>query len=187
MGFCTDAQYERFIQPGPTFRGAPRRRRDRPDQVLVLGLARRAADTLPDPQDRPGQPVEALATDLASLARWDDYTAAKETMFALTDTSFAPWTVVKSNDKKRARINAMRHVLGLFDYPGPRRVGGGHPGSAPARACLGGLRARRITFPDGVEDLTAEQGVGWGYVPWRAPSASSARASHRSSVSSSRA
>ena len=55
-------------------------------------------------------------TDLASLDRWDDYTVAKEAMFEQTDTSFAPWTVVKSNDKKRARINAMRHVLGQFDY-----------------------------------------------------------------------
>jgi polyphosphate kinase len=56
-------------------------------------------------------------TDLASLDRWEDYTAAKESMFAQTDTAFAPWTVVKSNDKKRARINAMRHVLSQFDYP----------------------------------------------------------------------
>ena len=55
-------------------------------------------------------------TDLASLDKWDAYTAAKEDMFELTDTDIAPWTVVKSNDKKRARINAMRHVLGKFDY-----------------------------------------------------------------------
>ena len=55
-------------------------------------------------------------TDLASLDKWDAYTAAKEDMFALTDTDVAPWTVVKSNDKKRARINSMRHVLGKFDY-----------------------------------------------------------------------
>ena len=56
-------------------------------------------------------------TDLASLDRWDDYTAAKEAMFKLTDTTWAPWTVIKSNDKKRARIGAMRYVLSLFDYP----------------------------------------------------------------------
>ena len=55
-------------------------------------------------------------TDLASLDKWDDYTAAKEDMFAWTDTETAPWTVVKSNDNKRARINAMRHVLSKFDY-----------------------------------------------------------------------
>jgi polyphosphate kinase len=57
-------------------------------------------------------------TDLASLELWDAYTEAKETMFFYTDTADAPWTVVKSNDKKRARIEAMRHVLNRFDYPG---------------------------------------------------------------------
>jgi polyphosphate kinase 2 len=54
--------------------------------------------------------------DLASLDKWDDYTEAKEAMFFYTDTADAPWTVVKSNDKKRARVEAMRHVLSLFDY-----------------------------------------------------------------------
>jgi polyphosphate kinase 2 len=55
--------------------------------------------------------------DLASLQRWDDYTEAKQAMFFYTDTADAPWTVVKSNDKKRARLEAMRHVLSRFDYP----------------------------------------------------------------------
>jgi polyphosphate kinase len=54
--------------------------------------------------------------DLASLEKWDDYTEAKEAMFFYTDTADAPWTVIKSNDKKRARIEAIRHVLRLFDY-----------------------------------------------------------------------
>jgi polyphosphate kinase 2 len=55
--------------------------------------------------------------DLASLDRWDDYTEAKEAMFFYTDTADAPWTVIKSNDKKRARLEAMRVVLNRFDYP----------------------------------------------------------------------
>ncbi len=62
--------------------------------------------------------MEAVPDGLASLDKWDAYGAAKEAMFAKTDTDIAPWTVVKSNDKKRARINAMRHVLSLFDYKG---------------------------------------------------------------------
>jgi hypothetical protein len=71
--------------------------------------------------------------DLASLDKWDEYTRAKESMFFYTDTADAPWTVVKSNDKKRARLAAMRHVLQQFDYadkdpavatpPDPRIVG----------------------------------------------------------------
>jgi polyphosphate kinase len=55
--------------------------------------------------------------DLASLDRWDDYTDAKEAMFFYTDTADAPWTVIKSNDKKRARLEAMRVLLSRFHYP----------------------------------------------------------------------
>ena len=55
--------------------------------------------------------------DLASLDRWHDYTAAKEAMFWYTDTEWAPWTVVRSNDKKRGRSKAMRWVLNRVDYP----------------------------------------------------------------------
>ena len=54
--------------------------------------------------------------DVKSYVKWDEYTAAKEDMFAWTDTEVAPWTVVKSNDKKRARINAMRYVLYKLAY-----------------------------------------------------------------------
>jgi polyphosphate kinase len=54
--------------------------------------------------------------DLASLDKWDDYTKAKESMFYYTDIADAPWTVVKSNDKKRARLEAMRHVLSRVPY-----------------------------------------------------------------------
>ncbi|MDI6098377.1 polyphosphate kinase 2 [Actinoplanes sp. NEAU-A12] len=63
--------------------------------------------------------------DLQSLDKWDDYTEAKEAMFFWTDTADAPWTVVRSNDKKRARLAAMRHVLHRFDYEGkdPEVVG----------------------------------------------------------------
>jgi polyphosphate kinase 2 len=59
--------------------------------------------------------------DLESLDKWDDYTEAKEAMFFYTDTADAPWTVVKSNDKKRARLQAMRHVLSRFPYEGKDR------------------------------------------------------------------
>ncbi|MBE9636503.1 polyphosphate kinase 2 [Salipiger mangrovisoli] len=56
--------------------------------------------------------------DKASLGKWDEYTEAKEAMFFYTDTADAPWTVVKSDDKKRARLNCMRHFLSTLDYPG---------------------------------------------------------------------
>ena len=56
--------------------------------------------------------------DLESLDKWEDYTAAKESMIRRTDTEWAPWTTIKSNDKKRARLNAMRAFLTRFDYEG---------------------------------------------------------------------
>ncbi|KEA63238.1 Polyphosphate kinase 2 [Marinobacterium lacunae] len=55
--------------------------------------------------------------DMASLDKWDEYTEAKEAMFFHTDTADAPWTVIRSDDKKRARINAMRHLLSSLPYP----------------------------------------------------------------------
>jgi len=56
-------------------------------------------------------------TDLALVDRWDDFTAAKSAMFAATDTDYARWTVIRSNDKRRARVAALRHVLSRVPYP----------------------------------------------------------------------
>ncbi len=66
-------------------------------------------------------------TDLASLDKWEAYTRAKEDMFLHTDTPKAPWTVIKSNDKKRARLGAMRHVLSSVEYEGKDREIVGQP------------------------------------------------------------
>ena len=55
--------------------------------------------------------------DKASLNKWDEYTEAKESMFFFTDTADAPWTIIKSDDKKRARLNCMRHFLASLPYP----------------------------------------------------------------------
>ena len=54
--------------------------------------------------------------DKASLDKWDDYTKAKEAMFFYTDTADAPWTIIKSDDKKRARLNIISHLLGKIPY-----------------------------------------------------------------------
>ncbi len=59
--------------------------------------------------------------DKASLDKWDEYTEAKEAMFFYTDTADAPWIIVKSDDKKRARLNCMRHFLSTLDYPNKDR------------------------------------------------------------------
>jgi len=65
--------------------------------------------------------------DLESLDKWEDYTEAKEGMFHYTDSPWAPWTVVKSNDKKRARLEAIKHVLLKFDYDGKDTSAIGEP------------------------------------------------------------
>ncbi|WP_395308456.1 polyphosphate kinase 2 [Mycobacterium sp. AMU20-3851] len=116
MGYCTPRQHAEFIRQAPLF-----------EQMLVndgISLTKLWFSVTQNEQRtrftiRQVDPVrqwKLSPTDLASLDKWDHYTAAKEDMFAWTDTEIAPWTVVKSNDKKRARINAMRHVLSKFDY-----------------------------------------------------------------------
>ena len=72
--------------------------------------------------------------DRKSLNMWDDYTEAKEAMYFYTDTADAPWTIIKSDDKKRARLNCMRHFLSSLPYPGKdRRIVG-----APDPLIVGG-------------------------------------------------
>ena len=116
MGFCSPRQHAEFIRQVPLF-----------EQMLVndgISLTKLWFSVSPSEQRtrftiRQVDPVrqwKLSPTDLASLDKWDAYTAAKEDMFAWTDTEIAPWTVVKSNDKKRARVNAMRYVLSKFDY-----------------------------------------------------------------------
>ena len=116
MRFCTAEQHTEFLQQAPPF-----------ERMLVndgISLTKFWFSVSPAEQRtrfavRVVDPVRQWKfspTDMESLNKWDDYTAAKEEMFAATDTDAAPWIVVKSNDKKRARINAMRYVLAQFDY-----------------------------------------------------------------------
>jgi polyphosphate kinase len=117
MGYCTEEQYRVFVEQAPIFEslligdGA---------HLIKLWFSVSRAEQRTRFLIRRIDPVrqwKLSPTDLASLDRWDDYTVAKEAMFKQTDTPVAPWTVVKSNDKKRARIGAMRVVLRHFDYP----------------------------------------------------------------------
>jgi polyphosphate kinase 2 len=117
MGFCTDAQLDLFVRQAPVFE---KLLTDDGMHLIKLWFSVSRSEQRTRFLIRQIDPVRQwkLSTnDLASLGRWDAYTVAKEAMFKQTDTSFAPWTVVKSNDKKRARIGAMLHVLNHFDYP----------------------------------------------------------------------
>ena len=116
MGFCTREEHAEFIQQAPLF-----------EQMLVndgIDLTKLWFSVSPAEQRtrlaiRLVDPVrhwKFSPMDMESVTKWDDYTAAKEEMFEATDTDIAPWIVVRSNDKKRARINAMRYLLAKSDY-----------------------------------------------------------------------
>jgi polyphosphate kinase 2 len=116
MGFCTPEQHAEFLHQAPLF-----------EQMLTndgISLTKFWFSVSPAEQRTrfairlvdPVRQWKLSPIDMKSVTRWDDYTVAKEEMFAATDTDIAPWIVVKSNDKKRARINAMRYLLAKFDY-----------------------------------------------------------------------
>jgi polyphosphate kinase len=116
MGFCTPEQHAEFIVQAPLF-----------EEMLVregIHLTKFWFSVSPKEQRTrfairlidPLRQWKFSPMDMESVDKWEQYTTAKEEMFATTDTDVAPWIVVKSNDKKRARINAMRHFLSKFDY-----------------------------------------------------------------------
>jgi polyphosphate kinase 2 len=118
MGFASDSEYEQFMAQAPLY-----------ERMLVdsgISLTKFWFSVTRSEQRtrfiiRQVDPVrrwKLSPIDLESLDKWEDYTAAKEAMIRRTDTEWAPWTTVKSNDKKRARINAMRYFLSRFDYDG---------------------------------------------------------------------
>ena len=113
--------------PGAAVRGPAGRRGVPADQVLVLGVPGEQSTRFLIRQIDPVRQWKLSPTDLASLDKWEAYTRAKEDMFLHTDTPEAPWTVIKSNDKKRARLGAMRHVLSTVEYEGKDREIVGQP------------------------------------------------------------
>ncbi len=122
MGFCEPGDYLEFMRETPELE----RMLVRSGVTLIKywfsvtqgEQQRRFASRETDPLKR----WKLSPIDKASLDKWQDYTEAKEAMFFYTDTADAPWTVVKSDDKKRARLNCMRHFLSQFDYPDKDRT-----------------------------------------------------------------
>jgi len=127
MGFCRPDECMEFLREAPEFERMLAR-----DGIILVKFwfsvsrseqLRRFVDRQLDPVKR----WKLSPIDLASLDKWDEYTEAKESMFFFTDLADAPWTVVKSNDKKRARIEAMRYVLNRVPYEGKDDKSVGHP------------------------------------------------------------
>ncbi len=139
MDFCTPEQTERFLEQAPAVERA----------MVESGiiLVKYWLEVSPDEQTRrlegrindPRKVWKLTDMDLKSYTRWDDYTKARDAMFAATDTPWAPWFVVGTDDKERGRLNLISHLLGQVPYTPPkskeialprRRVAkrGEHPG-----------------------------------------------------------
>ncbi|TVS00529.1 MAG: polyphosphate kinase 2 [Rhodobacteraceae bacterium] len=117
MGFCKPTDYLEFMRQAPEFERMLVRSGIRLYKfwfsVTPEEQRRRFASRETDPLKR----WKLSPIDKASLSKWDEYTQAKEAMFFYTDTADAPWTVIKSKDKKRARLECMKHFLSSLDYP----------------------------------------------------------------------
>ena len=121
MGFCSEDEALRFL------RLAPLVERAMVDSGIILlkywlevgqeEQTRRIESRINDPR----KVWKLSPMDLKSYSRWYDYSRARDEMFAATDTEFAPWHVADSNDKKRARLNIINHLLEQLPYDSPRR------------------------------------------------------------------
>jgi len=116
MGFCDEDQAQRFLKVAPLF-----------EKLMVesgIILLKYWLEVSPEEQTRrlearidDGRKIWKLSPmDLKSYDRWDDYTKARDEMFAATDTPWAPWFVARSEDKKRVRLNLISHVLSKIPY-----------------------------------------------------------------------
>ena len=118
MGFCEPNEYLEFMRQTPQVEQMLTRSGIRLFKYWFSVTQDEQKRRFDSRADDPLKRWKLSPIDKASLNKWSDYTEAKEAMFFYTDTADAPWTVVKSDDKKRARLNCMRHFLTAVDYPG---------------------------------------------------------------------
>jgi polyphosphate kinase 2 len=140
MGFCTDDELRRF------FEGVPGVEKAMVDSGIIL--VKYWLEVSPDEQTRrlesriddPRKIWKLSDLDLLSYSKWDEYSQARDEMFAASDTAWAPWYVAHSDDKKRARLNVITHLLGQIPYKplAPKKV------SLPERAIDDEHDARRF-------------------------------------------
>lgn len=118
MGFCTPQQHEQFLHDAPRFEKSL----VESGTILIkfwLDISRREqAKRLEERREDPLKRFKVSNLDAEAQARWDAYSAARDTMLEKTRTDAAPWTVVATDDKKSARLNVIRHILATLDRPG---------------------------------------------------------------------
>ncbi len=117
MGFCSPSEYLEFMRQTPDMERMMVRSGVRLYKYWFSVTQAEQKSRFDSRKDDPLKRWKLSPVDLASLSKWDEYTQAKEAMFFYTDTADAPWTIIKSNDKKRARINTMKHFLSTIEYP----------------------------------------------------------------------
>ncbi len=116
MGFCTQEQHEEFMRQTPDFERHLVRSGVHLFKFWFSVSLKEQRRRFKERENHPLKQWKLSPIDKASLDKWDAYTQAKESMFFETDTADAPWTVIKSDCKKRARLNAMRYILSKLPY-----------------------------------------------------------------------
>ena len=122
MGFCSPAEYLEFMRQCPELERMMSRSGIRLFKYWFSVSREEQRRRFEAREDDPLKQWKLSPIDRASLDKWDDYTEAKEAMFFYTDTADAPWTIIKSDDKKRARLNCMQHFLSILPYDNKDRT-----------------------------------------------------------------
>lgn len=117
MGFCSPGEYLEFMRQVPDLERMLARSGILMFKYWFSVTQKEQQNRFKAREHDPLKQWKLSPIDRASIERWDDYTEAKEAMFFYTDTADAPWTIIKSSDKKRARINCMQHFLSSLHYP----------------------------------------------------------------------
>ena len=156
MGFCTDDEYRRFLHQCPLFE-----RLLVEDGILLRKYwfsvsdeeqERRFRSRLTDPM----RSWKLSTMDLESITRWEDYSRSKDEMFVQTDIPEARWNVVESDDKRRARLNMMAHLLSTLDYRDVEPPKLKLPKRPASKGYVRPPRASQTYVPDHVADLLAD-------------------------------
>jgi polyphosphate kinase 2 (PPK2 family) len=117
MGFCTPGQYLEFMRQCPDFERMLVNSDIQLFKYYFSVTRKEQRDRFESRKTDPLKHWKMSPVDNAAVGLWNEYTQAKEAMFFYTDTASCPWTIIKSDDKKRARLNCMQHFLNHLDYP----------------------------------------------------------------------
>jgi polyphosphate kinase 2 len=117
MGFCDSTEYLEFMRQCPEFERMLVNSGIKLFKYYFSVTRKEQRARFASRQQDPLKQWKMSPVDKASVGLWQEYTRAKEAMFFYTDTASCPWTIIKSDDKKRARLNCMQHFLSMLDYP----------------------------------------------------------------------